>query len=129
MYQCKSIIFNFSLNFIVINPIPVKNACLQILVILRCPFLATTNAIINCMNGVVKLSFGNVTLELNDSNIYKQPNIDSDEVHEVNWIKEIREERDIMSLCIFDQLEVALVMGENFLKDSISLMLQNLYVT
>ena len=29
------------------------------------PFLATANAIINCRNGVMQLTFGNMTLELN----------------------------------------------------------------
>ena len=29
------------------------------------PFLATSNAIINCRNGVMQLTFGNMTLELN----------------------------------------------------------------
>ena len=29
------------------------------------PFLATANAIINCQNGVMQLTFGNMTLELN----------------------------------------------------------------
>ena len=34
-------------------------------IILRRPFLATSNAIINCQNGVMQLTFGNMTLELN----------------------------------------------------------------
>ena len=34
-------------------------------IILGRPFLATTNAIINCRNGVMQLTFGNMTLELN----------------------------------------------------------------
>ena len=29
------------------------------------PFFATTNAIINCRNGIMQLTFGNMTLELN----------------------------------------------------------------
>ena len=35
------------------------------LIILGRPFLATANAIINCQNGVMQLTFGNMTLELN----------------------------------------------------------------
>ena len=38
------------------NPVPI---------ILGRPFLATSNAIINCWNGVMQLTFGNMTLELN----------------------------------------------------------------
>ncbi|RVW19323.1 hypothetical protein CK203_090381 [Vitis vinifera] len=34
-------------------------------IILGRPFLATSNAIINCRNGVIQLTFGNMTLELN----------------------------------------------------------------
>ena len=34
-------------------------------IILGRPFLATSNAIINCQNGVMLLTFGNMTLELN----------------------------------------------------------------
>ena len=34
-------------------------------IILGRPFLATANAIINCRNGVMQLTFGNMTLELN----------------------------------------------------------------
>ena len=32
---------------------------------IRRPFLATSNAIMNCQNGVMQLTFGNMTLELN----------------------------------------------------------------
>ena len=34
-------------------------------IILGRPFYATLNAIINCRNGVMQLTFGNMTLELN----------------------------------------------------------------
>ena len=34
-------------------------------IILGRPFFATSNAIINCRNGVMQLTFGNMTLELN----------------------------------------------------------------
>ena len=34
-------------------------------IILGRPFLVTANAIINCHNGVMQLTFGNMTLELN----------------------------------------------------------------
>ena len=37
----------------------------QVPIILGRPFLATTNAIINCQNGVMQLTFGNMTMELN----------------------------------------------------------------
>ena len=34
-------------------------------IILGRPFFATSNAMINCRNGVMQLTFGNMTLELN----------------------------------------------------------------
>ena len=34
-------------------------------IILGRPFLSTANAIINCRNGVMRLTFGNMTMELN----------------------------------------------------------------
>ncbi|RVW71394.1 hypothetical protein CK203_058083 [Vitis vinifera] len=34
-------------------------------IILGRPFLATSNAIINCRNGLMQLTFGNMTLDLN----------------------------------------------------------------
>lgn len=61
---------------------------------------------INYRNGVVKLSFGNMTLELNVFNIYKQPSFDTKEVQNVNLIEEVCEYDDIISLCISDPLEV-----------------------
>ncbi|XP_019055448.1 PREDICTED: uncharacterized protein LOC109115685 [Nelumbo nucifera] len=41
--------------------------------ILGWPFLATTNALINWRNGLMKLSFGNLTLEVNIFHVGKQP--------------------------------------------------------
>lgn len=57
--------FYFSVDFIVVDTQPVENVNAQIPVILGRPFLATSNAMINCRNGVMKLSFGNITVELN----------------------------------------------------------------
>ena len=41
-------------------------------IILGRPFLATSNAIINCRNGVMQLTFGNMTLELNIFHLSKK---------------------------------------------------------
>jgi hypothetical protein len=43
----------------------------EILVILGRPFLATDNALINCRTGVMKISFGTMTVELNIFQIRK----------------------------------------------------------
>ena len=82
--------FCFPVDFIVLDTHPVMSPETQIPVILGRPFLATSNAFINCRNGVIKLSFGNMTLELNIFNICKQPGED-DEIEEVNFIDTIVE--------------------------------------
>jgi hypothetical protein len=45
----------------------------EIPVILGRPFLSTANALINCRLGVMKISFENMTVELNIFHIRKQP--------------------------------------------------------
>jgi len=69
--------FIYLVDFIVLDTQSV-DACNSISVILGRPFLATSNALINCRNGVMKLSFGNMTLEMNVFNICKQPGDDND---------------------------------------------------
>ena len=66
--------FIFPVDFIVLDTQPVE-ACNSILVILGRPFLATSNALINYRNGLMKLSFGNMILEMNVFNICKQPEL------------------------------------------------------
>ena len=59
--------------------------------ILGRPFLATANTMINCKTGVMKISFRNMTVELNIFHIKNQP-LEYDEVHQVCLIKDIMEE-------------------------------------
>ena len=49
----------------VLDTEPMAESTHQVPIILGRPFFATANAIINCRNGVMKLTFGNMTLELN----------------------------------------------------------------
>ena len=88
--------FYFLVDFIVLDTHPISNSTVQIPVILGRPFLATSNALINCRNGVLNLSFGNMTLELNVFNVCNQPAEDSD-VHEVDFIEQIIHEQFINS--------------------------------
>ena len=55
----------YPMDFVVLDTEPVAEGTNLVLIILRRPFLATSNAIINCRNGVMHLTFGNMTLELN----------------------------------------------------------------
>ncbi|XP_058181125.1 uncharacterized protein LOC131299554 [Rhododendron vialii] len=64
--------FYFPVDLIVLDTQPVQNSKGHILVILGRPFLATSNAQINCRNGVMKMSFGNMTVDLNIFDIDKQ---------------------------------------------------------
>ncbi|XP_062086531.1 uncharacterized protein LOC133792640, partial [Humulus lupulus] len=91
--------FYFPVDFIVLDTQPVENAHAQIPIILGRPFLATSNAIINCRNGVLKLSFGNMTVELNVFNVAKS--VECDEVHEVNMIESMCEDdgNDLLDFC------------------------------
>ncbi|MDQ4222847.1 retropepsin-like aspartic protease, partial [Pseudomonas aeruginosa] len=57
--------FIFPVDFIVLETQPVNNPMNQIPLILGRTFLATSNALINCRNGPMKISFGNMTIDLN----------------------------------------------------------------
>ena len=52
-------------DFVVLNTEPVAVGANYVPIIHGRLFLATSNAIINCLNGVIQITFGNMTLELN----------------------------------------------------------------
>ncbi|XP_026399352.1 uncharacterized protein LOC113295219, partial [Papaver somniferum] len=107
--------FYFPVDFIVLDTQPVQNPDCHIPVILGRPFLATSNAIINCRNGVLKLSFGNMTVELNVFDISQQPvNLDDDDVHEVNMIEGLMQD-SLTNILSVDPFQACM---ENFNPDS-----------
>ena len=57
--------FYYLVDFVVLDTELVAEGIHQVPIILGRPFLATSNVIINYRNGVMQLSFGNMTLELN----------------------------------------------------------------
>ena len=57
--------FYYLVDFVVLDTDPIFKGTNYVPIILRIPFLATSNVIINCRNGVMQLTFGNMTLELN----------------------------------------------------------------
>jgi hypothetical protein len=83
--------FYFPVDFIVLDTEPVQVIGNEILVILGQPFLATANSLINCRSGVMKISLGNMTVELNIFHIRKQP-LDYDQMNQVCLIEEILDE-------------------------------------
>ena len=57
--------FYYPVDFVVLDTKPIASEPNHLPIILGRPFMATANAIINCRNGVMQLTFGNMTLELN----------------------------------------------------------------
>ena len=57
--------FYYLVDFVVLDIEPIASGPNHVPIILGRPFLATANAVINCQNGVMQLTFGNMTLELN----------------------------------------------------------------
>ena len=87
--------FYYPVDFVVLDTEPVAVGANYVPIILGRPFLATSNAIINCRNGVMQLTFGNMTLELNIFHLSKrhmQP--EEDVLEEACIIDIILEEQD-----------------------------------
>ena len=57
--------FYYPVDFVVLDTEPIASGPNHVPIILGRLFLATSNAIINCRNGVMQLTFGNMTLKLN----------------------------------------------------------------
>jgi hypothetical protein len=83
--------FYYPVDFIVLDTELAVNIELQVPIILGRPFLATANALINCRTGVMKLSFGNKTVELNIFDISRQP-FEYEKVRSTCMIEELIEE-------------------------------------
>ena len=64
--------FYYPVDFVVLDTEPIANEPNHVPIILGRPFLTTANAIINCRNGVMQLTFGNMTLELNIFHLNKK---------------------------------------------------------
>jgi len=86
--------FIYPVDFIVLETQPVSNPMSQAPVILGRPFLATANAIINCRNGSMKLSFGDMIKEVNVFNLGKHPYDINDQPFEVDFIENITSEHN-----------------------------------
>ena len=64
--------FYYLVDLVVLDTEPVAVGANYVPIILGRPFLATYNAIINCQNGVMQLTFGKMTLELNIFHLSKK---------------------------------------------------------
>ena len=67
--------FYYPVDFVVLDTEPSSNEPNHVPIILGRPFLATANAIINCRNGFMQLTFGDMTLELNIFNLNDNPKL------------------------------------------------------
>ena len=86
-------IFYYPVDFVVLDTEPIAVGSNHVPIILGRPFFATSNAIINCRNGVMQLTFGNMTLELDIFHLSKrQMHQVEDEYEEVCIIDTILEE-------------------------------------
>ena len=86
--------FYYPVDFVVLDTKPVIVGANHVPIILGRPFLATSNAIINCRNGVMQLTFGNMTLELNIFHLSKRHmHSEEDDCEEVCIIDAILEEQ------------------------------------
>ena len=77
--------FYFPVDFVVLDTQPVVNQGTQFPMTLGRPLLATANAIIHYRGGLMTLSFGNMTVNLNIFNVIKEIG-DEEDVCEVNMI-------------------------------------------
>ena len=82
--------FYYPVDFVVLDTEPVVVGANHVPIILGRPFLATSNAIIKCQNGVMQLTFRNMTLELNIFHLGKR------HMHS--------EEDDFEEVCIIDTI-------------------------
>ncbi|XP_022861929.1 uncharacterized protein LOC111382250 [Olea europaea var. sylvestris] len=92
--------FSNPMDFLILDVKVDVNVNSKIPIILGKPFLTTANALINmtlddltnnCRNGLMELSFGNITLDVNIFYIMKQPKED-DECHQTYMIDALIEE-------------------------------------
>ena len=65
----------YPVDFVVLDTEPIASEPNHVPIILGRPFLATANAIINCRNGIMQLTFGNMTLELNIFHLNNKQNL------------------------------------------------------
>ena len=88
--------FYYLVDFVVLDVEPVAVGTNYVPIILGTPFLATSNAIINCRNGVMQLTFGNMTLKLNIFHLSKK---------HMQLVEEGREEACIIDTILDEQYE------------------------
>jgi hypothetical protein len=95
--------FYYPVDFIILDIEPTLHPSANIPIILGRPFLATANALINCRNGRMKITFGSMTAELNIFNVNPQQLVD-EECEYVNLIEAAPQE-EFDKNCFSDPFE------------------------
>jgi hypothetical protein len=95
--------FYYPVDFIILDIEPTLHPSTSIPIILGRPFLAIANALINCMNGRMKFTFGSMTAELNIFNVNPQQLVD-EECEYVNFI-EVALQEEFNKNCFSDPFE------------------------
>ena len=78
--------FYYPVDFVVLDTEPIAIGPNHVPIIMGRRFLATSNAIINCWNGVMQLTFGNMTLELNIFHLSNKHKPAEDERHKFDEV-------------------------------------------
>ncbi|XP_058217027.1 uncharacterized protein LOC131327924 [Rhododendron vialii] len=109
--------FVYPVDFVILDTNPIDSSAASTPVILGRPFLATADAVINCRNGLLNMTFGNMKMEVNVFNVGSQMG-DDEYVNEVSLIDTLVEEH-VDELLFSDLLKVALTTEKDeFLESS-----------
>ena len=107
--------FYYPVDFLILDTEPSSNEPNHVPIILGRPFLATANAIINCRNGVMQLTFANMTLELNifhwndKANLLENENSIFNEVVSIDQCAGTQGTQEMQGvICIGDEEELVL---------------------
>ena len=117
--------FIYPIDFFILETEPIVNNYKPVHIIFGCPFLATADALINCKDGIMNLSFGNMTLELNVFNMCKQPYDDDNEIENLELTESIVKEynmgslSNLMHICSFDDKLEFDIINDSLLLDSV----------
>jgi hypothetical protein len=95
--------FYYPVDFIILDIEPTLHPSANIPIILGRPFLATANALINCRNGRMKITFGSMTAELNIFNVNPQQLVD-EKCEYVNFI-EVAPQEEFNKNCFSNSFE------------------------
>ncbi|XP_058216900.1 uncharacterized protein LOC131327784 [Rhododendron vialii] len=102
--------FVYPVDFVVLDTCPSSSSPLSTPVILGRPFLATSDVVINCRNGLLNMSFGNMKMEVNMFHVGVQMG-DDDDCQNVHLMDTLVQEH-VGEFLYTDSLEVALTFEE-----------------